>query len=227
MQYLVVVWNALPYIAGGVFVTAGIVLAALALGFVLGVPLALAQAYGGSALRRAVAYRVGFFRGTPVLVLLFLFYFGLLVSLDLDINAFFSSCIVLGLTNEFSILLKDSAICFVLGTQAIMARTHFAASRTHEHLALFALAGLLYFLLTLAGLTFRVTEVFFGVGLYYLVLVTLTGRLLYILERRLHIPGLGTVPRNILQWRTPKKIEYFFGACFTGGFYRRTPCPSV
>ncbi len=56
-----------------------------------------------------------------------------------------------GFANEFSILLKDSAICYVLGTQEIMARTNFVASRTHEHLALFAAAGLLYFLITLVG----------------------------------------------------------------------------
>ena len=42
-----------------------------------------------------------------------------------------------GWANEFSILLKDSAICFVLGTQDIMARTSFAAARTHEHLCAF------------------------------------------------------------------------------------------
>ncbi|MDR2572978.1 MAG: amino acid ABC transporter permease [Desulfovibrio sp.] len=71
-----------------------------------------------------------------------------------------------GFANEFSILLKDSAICFVLGTQDIMARTSFAAARTHEHLALYAAAGLLYFLLT------------------WLVL-----KLLHLLERRVHIPG--------------------------------------
>ena len=205
MQHLNVVWNATPYIFGGSFVTVGIVLLALALGLILGVPLALAQAYGGACARRCAGLYVWFFRGVPILVQLFLFYFGLFSSLDLPINAFFSSCIVLGLTsaayqsqifrgaicslpsgqfkagralgmsdacsvrciilpqalrlslpgwaNEFSILLKDSAICFVLGTQEIMARTHFTASRTHEHLALFMLAGLLYFLITLAGLT--------------------------------------------------------------------------
>ena len=57
-----------------------------------------------------------------------------------------------GWANEFSILLKDSAICFVLGTQDIMARTSFVAARTHEHLALYATAGVLYFVLTLAVL---------------------------------------------------------------------------
>ena len=54
-----------------------------------------------------------------------------------------------GWANEFSILLKDSAICFVLGTQDIMARTSFAAARTHEHLALYAAAGLIYLVLTI------------------------------------------------------------------------------
>ena len=50
-----------------------------------------------------------------------------------------------GWSNEYSILLKDSAICFVLGTQDIMARTAFVAARTHEHLALYAAAGFVYF----------------------------------------------------------------------------------
>ena len=54
-----------------------------------------------------------------------------------------------GWSNEYSILLKDSAICFVLGTQDIMARTAFVAARTHEHLALYAAAGFVYFILTL------------------------------------------------------------------------------
>lgn len=74
-----------------------------------------------------------------------------------------------GWANEFSILLKDSAICYVLGTQEIMARTNFVAARTHEHLALFAAAGLLYCLITLVGLS-----------------------LLRRLENKTHIPGYST-----------------------------------
>ncbi|MBQ7585002.1 MAG: amino acid ABC transporter permease [Desulfovibrionaceae bacterium] len=71
-----------------------------------------------------------------------------------------------GWSNEYSILLKDSAICFVLGTQDIMAKTAFAAARTHEHLALYAAAGLIYFVLTL-----------------------IVVKLLTRLEHKLHIPG--------------------------------------
>ena len=74
-----------------------------------------------------------------------------------------------GWANEFSILLKDSAICYVLGTQDIMARTSFVAARTHEHLALYAAAGLIYFVLTLVVL-----------------------KLLRRLEDNVHVPGYST-----------------------------------
>lgn len=74
-----------------------------------------------------------------------------------------------GWANEYSILLKDSAICFVLGTQDIMARTSFVAARTHEHLALYSAAGLIYLVLTIAVL-----------------------RLLRALENSLQVPGYGS-----------------------------------
>ena len=203
MSAFTTVWDALPFILEGSLVTIGTVGIALMLGLVLGVPLAVGQVYGGALLRRLVGLYVWFFRGVPILVLLFLFY-GLFVALQLPVEPFLLSCVVLGLTstayqsqifrgaiqslpsgqlraaralgmtdgagirsivlpqalriaipgwaNEFSILLKDSAICYVLGTQEIMARTNFVASRTHEHLALFAAAGVLYCLITFIGL---------------------------------------------------------------------------
>lgn len=55
-----------------------------------------------------------------------------------------------GWANEFSILLKDSAVCYLLGTMEIMARVNAVAQAVrHEHLAFFALAGVIYFVLTL------------------------------------------------------------------------------
>ena len=217
MHSLQVVYDALPSILAGSLVTVSNVALSLFMGLLLGVPMAVSQVYGGAWLRRLVALYVWFFRGVPILVLLFLCY-GLFISMGLAVNPFFISCIVLGCTstayqsqifrgaieslprgqlnaaralgmrdnmairtiilpqalrlslpgwaNEFSILLKDSAICFVLGTQDIMARTSFAAARTHEHLALYAAAGVIYLLLTLAVL-----------------------RLLGRLENRLRIPG--------------------------------------
>ncbi len=220
MNSLLVVYNALPSILSGSLVTVGNVALSLTMGLFLGVPMAVAQVYGGPWLRRLVALYVWFFRGVPILVLLFLCY-GLFISIGVSIDPFFICCIVLGCTstayqsqifrgaieslphgqlnaaralgmrestgicsiilpqalrlsipgwaNEFSILLKDSAICFVLGTQDIMARTSFVAARTHEHLALYATAGVLYFVLTLAVL-----------------------KLLRLLEQKTHVPGYSS-----------------------------------
>ena len=47
-----------------------------------------------------------------------------------------------GWSNEYSIILKDSAVTFALGVPEIMARTHFVATRTYQHLPLYILAGL-------------------------------------------------------------------------------------
>ena len=220
MNSLQVIWDALPFILGGTLTTVSAVAMALGMGLVLGVPMAVGQVYGGTLIRAAVGLYVWFFRGVPILVLLFLSY-GLCMSLGLALPPFLASCLVMGCistayqsqifrgaieslpqgqlraaralgmtdgcgiaciilpqamrlslpgwANEFSILLKDSAVCYVLGTQEIMSRATAVAQRTHEHLALFALAGVIYFLLTLVVL-----------------------KLLRALEDRVHIPGYST-----------------------------------
>ena len=205
MHILSTIFEALPYILEGTLVTILLVVGALSLGFCLGVPMAVAQVYGPKPVSRLVGFYVWFFRGVPVLLLLFLFYYGLFGLIGLEIGTIGASCIVLGMTsaayqsqifrgaiqslpagqlkagralgmtdgqsilhvilpqalrlsipgwsNEYSILLKDSAMCFALGTPEIMARTHFVASRTYEHLPLYITAGLIYFAITMAGVT--------------------------------------------------------------------------
>jgi polar amino acid transport system permease protein len=205
VHILSTIFEALPYILEGTLVTILLVVGALFLGFCLGVPMAVAQVYGPKPVSRLVGFYVWFFRGVPVLLLLFLFYYGLFGLIGLEIGTIGASCIVLGMTsaayqsqifrgaiqslpagqlkagralgmtdgqsilhiilpqalrlsipgwsNEYSILLKDSAMCFALGTPEIMARTHFVASRTYEHLPLYITAGLIYFAITMAGVT--------------------------------------------------------------------------
>lgn len=218
LHSLTVVQEALPYILEGSLVTIGIVIGAMGMGLIFGVPMAVAQVYGSRMLKVAVGLYVWLFRGIPVLVLLFLFYFGLFSLMNLNISAFWASILVLGFrgmayqsqifrgailslprgqlraaqalgmsdlkairciilpqalrlsipgwSNEYSIVLKDSAIAFVLGTSEIMSRTHFVASRTYEQLALYLTAGAVFFILTMVGL-----------------------RLLHSLEHRVAIPG--------------------------------------
>jgi polar amino acid transport system permease protein len=96
---LILVQGALPYLLTGALVTIATVLCAMLLGLVLGVPLSVLQIYGPAPVRSAVGIYVWFFRGVPLLVLLYLFYFGICFSLGLDISAFPASCLVLGLTS--------------------------------------------------------------------------------------------------------------------------------
>lgn len=200
---LSVLVDALPYLLLGTINTAAIVLAAMLIGLLLGIGIAVGLVYGNRPLRFLLGLYVWFFRGVPVLVLLFLFYFGLFTYLNLPFNALVSVSLVLGMTtgayqanifkgailalprgqfkaasalgmsntqairsiilpqilrlsipawsNEYSIILKDSALAFVIGAPEIMARTQFVASRTYQHLSLYLIAGLLYFLLTWLG----------------------------------------------------------------------------
>ena len=217
-ESILTIFEAMPWILEGAAITIGTVVAAMLLGLIMGVPMAVGQVYGGAAVRRAIGLYVWFFRGVPILVLLYLFYFGLVYqlnplefslfgpqySISLALSPFVASCIVLGLTsaayqsqifrgaisslpsgqlkaaralgmrdldsvisiilpqalrlsipgwsNEYSILLKDSALVSVLGTMELMARTKAIATSTAEYTAFYVTAALLYFVITWLGL---------------------------------------------------------------------------
>ena len=203
MESLAAIREALPYLLQGSLVTLGLVAGALGLGLVVGTFLAVGQVYGSSWVRRLVFLYVWFFRGVPLLVLLFLFYFGLFTLFQINISAFTASVVVLGLisaayqsqilrgsilslpegqmkaakalgmsdvqgifliilpqafrlsvpgwSNEYSIVLKDTAVSYALGVMEVMARAHFVASRTYEHLPLYFTAGVIFLILTYGG----------------------------------------------------------------------------
>ena len=94
-----VILNALPYILQGSLVTIVTVVGALSLGFCIGVPLAVLQVYGPAFIRRIIGVYVWFFRGMPILLLLFLFYFGLFEVLGLNLSTITASCLVLGMAS--------------------------------------------------------------------------------------------------------------------------------
>lgn len=195
--------GALPWLLEGAGVTVITVSVALSIGLVMGIPMAVLQVYAPAPIRRLVDLYVWFFRGVPILVLLYLFYFGIVYQIGLDLSELSASCLVLGLTstayqsqifrgsilslpvgqlkaakalgmnmtravrviilpqamrisipswsNEFSILLKDSALVSVLGTMELMSRTKAIATSTYEFTAFYTAAAILYFLITFAG----------------------------------------------------------------------------
>ena len=215
------IYEALPYLLRGSLVTIGLVGGALALGLTLGIPIAIGQAYGNKYSAGLISFYVWFFRGFPVLVLLFLFYFGLFAVLGLDLSAFTAAILVLGLrsaayqsqifrgaiqslgegqmfaalslgmskakaawhiilpqaliisipgwSNEYSIILKDSAVTYAIGLMEIMTRGKFIATRTFKPMPIFLACALIFLILTYGGV-----------------------KLLNLLEKKVRIPGYGT-----------------------------------
>lgn len=200
---LIEVIESLPYILGGIWVTMTMVAGALTMGLLLGLVLSVAQVYGNRTIRRLVGVYVWFFRGTPLLVMLFLFYFGILAALQIELSPFIVSILVLGFissayqsqiirgailsipegqmkaaraigmsdmkaiifiilpqaarlaipgwTNEYTIIMKDSAVTYALGVSEILTRTRHVAERTYQHFWLYILAGLIFLILTYIG----------------------------------------------------------------------------
>ena len=87
-----------PFLITGIIATLGLVIAALGIGFLIGLPAAVGQVYGSRSVRAAINTYVWFFRGLPLLVLLFLFYFGIFPAIGLgDLSPFLVGAFVLGL----------------------------------------------------------------------------------------------------------------------------------
>ena len=57
--------------------------------------MAVGQVYGGRGLKRVISLYIWFFQCVPILVLLFLFYFGLFNYMGLNINAVTAVMVVL------------------------------------------------------------------------------------------------------------------------------------
>ena len=56
-----------------------------------------------------------------------------------------------GWTNEYTIIIKDSAVTYALGVSEILTRTRHVAERTYQHFWLYILAGLIFLVLTYIG----------------------------------------------------------------------------
>jgi polar amino acid transport system substrate-binding protein len=71
-----------PFLLEGAAVTIGLTVASMGLAVALGLPIAMSRLYGPAPLRLAATLYVEFFRGIPVLLLLYFLYYGLPVLAD-------------------------------------------------------------------------------------------------------------------------------------------------
>jgi polar amino acid transport system permease protein len=220
IENLLLVYRSLPYLLKGSIVTLELIVGALAIGLILGIPMAVGQVYGNRFIANLISFYVWFFRGLPVLVLLFLFYFGLFLHLGFNLSALIAAILVLGFrsaayqsqifrggiqsisegqmlaslslgmskiqaiwtiilpqtlrvcipawSNEYSIILKDSAITYAIGLMEIITRGNFIATRTYQPLPIYLTCAAIFLVLTYGGV-----------------------KLLGILGNKVKIPGYG------------------------------------
>jgi polar amino acid transport system permease protein len=216
-------WAWFPKLAEGLPLTLEITFSCIAIGIVLGVMLALGRVYGPRILRGLCTVYIQFFRGTPLLVQLFIVYNGL-PNLGITLTPLQSGILALGLnTAAYQAEYFRGAIQAVRGGQMMAARSlgmtlpqaiRFAILPQAFRLVLPAWSNEFILMLKYSSIVFTVTlldlmgkakrlasrdsrsfEIFLVVALFYLVLVFVATMLLRLLERRVRIPGLGA-PAN-------------------------------
>lgn len=195
----------MPYILKGLKYTCALIAGGLGLGFLIGLPIATGRFYGSKWVDKMLSIYVWLFRGIPLIVQLFLLYYGVLRPF-FGLGPLLSSIVILGLrsgayqsqifrgslqsvsggqmmaarsqgmskttailniiypqilrmalpawSNEYSILLKDSALTFALGVMELLTRAKYAAIPSGLVLLPYLFVGVVFIFLTYGGTGF-------------------------------------------------------------------------
>jgi polar amino acid transport system permease protein len=207
----------LPAFLKGLRVSIALIVPSAICGLCIGVLVGSLRVYGSPLLARLADAYVVLFRGVPLVVQLFIWYFGLpyfgiyftpfvasLIGFSLCSGAYHSEYIRGALLSiKRGQMLAAQALGFTKMQMMLSVILPQALRRAlpgcgNEIIYLIKYSSLAYMItcieLTgeakiLASNTFRYTEVFFSVGVFYLTLVTLASRFLRFLEDRLSLPG--------------------------------------
>lgn len=209
--------DVLPALLEGLVMTVKLIIASIPFGLVTGTCVALGRIYGNKPISFLCKLYVIFFKGTPLLILLFMLYFGL-PSFGIALSPFAASVLGFVLCNgAYNSEYIRGAIQSVKGGQLIAAQALGMTRRqaiwniilpqalrraipgcSNEMIYLIKYSSLAYMLtyieLTGAGKivaarSFRYTLVFTVVGIMYLIMVSFASWLLSLLEKKLYIPG--------------------------------------
>ena len=210
----------MPYLNRGLVVSLKLILPSSVLGLALGILVGTGRTFGRPWLRKCLDRYTALLRGVPLLVQLFILYYGL-PSLGIRLSAYTAA--VLGFTlcssayhSEYirgalsSIRQGQSRAAQSLGMTTFQTLAHIIIPQAmrralpgcgNEIIYLIKYSSLAYIItyieLTgeakiIAARTFRYTEVFMALGAYYLFMTTLTTWLLSRLEKKVAIPGFGS-----------------------------------
>ena len=208
----------LPPLLKGTVVTFKLIVVSIPLGLILGVLIAVGRVYGNKLISSLCAGYTLFFRGSSLLVQLFILYYGLpsvgiflspftaaVLAFTFCSSAFHSEYIRGAIQSiksgqmmaaEALGMNKFKAILYIILPQALRRAI---PGCSNEIIYLVKYSSLAFMVtcmeLTSAGkniatLYFRYTEVFLVVGIIYLIMVSVVTRFLNILEKKLEIPGI-------------------------------------
>jgi len=217
-EYLEYLDLAIPLLWEGLLITFRVSAVCLLIGLATGFPTALARVYGPKWLQWLATGYTELFRGTPVLVQLFLIYYGL-PQFDITFSAFTSAYIALGLNSgAYQSEYFRGAIQAISGGQMMAARsmgmTNLQAIRhviipqafryalpawSNEVVSmvkitsivyLIAVPEMLYVAKELMSKYFNPFQTYITVGIIYLMVIVLLTLVLSYIERKTTIPGL-------------------------------------
>ena len=209
----------LPALVDGLWVTLQLVALTAPFGFLLGFLIAVCRVYGPKPLQALAKLYVIFFRGCPLLVLLFLLYFGL-PSIGIVLGSYLSALFGFILCNSAynseylrgglqSIASGQMLAARSLGMTKIQAILHVVIPQAFRR-ALPGVSNEFIYLIKYSSLAYVVTviemtgaakiiatkyfayfEAFAAVGIFYLILVSIATIALSKLEKKLAIPGVS------------------------------------
>lgn len=221
MNFFELTYDILPALLKGTVVTLELTACSISLGFVLGIALALGRLYGNRPISAFSAGYIQFFRGTPLLVQLFILYYGL-PRYDIRLSSFVAGILGLGLNSAaYQAEYFRGAIQSISRGQMMAARaigmSRFKTilniilpqalrivipSWSNELIYTLKYSSLAYMIGApelmaqgkfIAAENFRYFEVFLVVAFIYMVAVLIVSRVLNMVEKRVRIPGLQMV----------------------------------
>jgi len=209
----------IPALNRGLVMSIKLIIPSGIVGLGLGIVIGTLRTFGHPVIRKAANGYAMIFRGTPLLVQLFLLYFGL-PNLGIYLDAYTAAVIgfILCSGAYHSEYIRGGLLSIKKGQILAAQSMGFSTFKTmvniivpqairralpgcgNEIIYLIKYSSLAYIITCIeltgegkiiATRTFRYTEVFLVIGFYYLVLVTMAMFLLHKIEEKLKIPGFG------------------------------------
>lgn len=208
-----------PQLNTGLWMSVQLIVPSAVFGLLFGVVIGVVRVFGTPWMQRTANVYTAAFRGVPLLVQLFILYFGL-PNIGIYLEPYSASVLgfILCSAAYNSEYVRGALLSIRQGQLRAAQALGFSTMQTlvsivvpqavrralpgcgNEIVYLIKYSSLAYVITcieltgeakVLASRTFRFTEVFLVVGAYYLFLVTVASWLLHRLERHFHIPGFG------------------------------------